>query len=106
MSDDALLAVDGLSVSYGGVRAVDGLSLDVGPGQLVGLIGSNGAGKTSALDALTGFAAATGSARFDGHDVLTIPAHRRARLGMTRTWQAVEMFDDLTVRENLQVAAA
>ena len=102
----ALLEVDRLSVSYGGVRALDGVSLRVEPGSLVGLIGSNGAGKTTALDALTGFASATGSARMGGHDLLGLPAHARARLGMTRTWQAVELFDDMTVRENFQVASS
>jgi branched-chain amino acid transport system ATP-binding protein len=102
----ALLEVDRLSVSYGGVRALEGVSLRVEPGTLVGLIGSNGAGKTTALDALTGFASATGSARMGGHDLLGLPAHARARLGMTRTWQAVELFDDMTVRENFQVASS
>jgi len=81
------------------------VNLDVAQGVLVGLIGSNGAGKTTALDAVTGFVPATGSARFEGHEVLGMRAHHRSRLGMVRTWQAVQLFEDMTVRENLLVAA-
>jgi branched-chain amino acid transport system ATP-binding protein len=103
---EPLLSVENLSVAYGAVKAVEGLRFEVGPGRLVGLIGSNGAGKTSALDALTGFAAATGRAMFLGKNLLELPAYKRARLGVTRTWQSVELFDDLTVRENFQIAAS
>src|SRR5262245_27265640 len=102
----ALLEVENLSVSYGGVVAVNQLSLEVEQGGLVGLIGANGAGKTTALDALTGFVRTLGSARMAGRELLDLPAHRRARLGLTRTWQSVELFDDITVRENLQVASS
>ena len=102
----ALLEVENLSVSYGGVRAVDKLSLEVAQRTLVGLIGANGAGKTTALDGLTGFVRASGSARMEGTELLGMPAYRRARLGVTRTWQSVELFDDITVRENLQVASS
>jgi branched-chain amino acid transport system ATP-binding protein len=92
-------------VSYGGVRAVVDLHLKVPRGGLVGLIGANGAGKTTVIDALTGFASASGQARLDGREVLGLPAYQRARLGMARTWQSVDLFDDLTVRANLEVAA-
>jgi branched-chain amino acid transport system ATP-binding protein len=100
-----VLEIHDLCVSFGVVTAVDHLNLDVAQGVLVGLIGSNGAGKTTALDAVTGFVPATGSARFEGHEVLGMRAHHRARLGMVRTWQAVQLFEDMTVRENLLVAA-
>jgi branched-chain amino acid transport system ATP-binding protein len=101
----AVLETTGLSVSFGGLRAVDGVELDVEPGQIVGLIGPNGAGKTTFVDALTGFVPASGLIRFDGRDITRLPANRRAHRGLTRTWQSLELFDDLTVAENLQVAA-
>jgi branched-chain amino acid transport system ATP-binding protein len=101
----ALLETHGLSVSFGGVRAVSELDLRVERGQLVGVIGPNGAGKTTAIDAITGFVPATGRVVFAGHDLSALPAHRRARAGLARTWQSVELFDDLTVGENLLVAA-
>lgn len=101
-----LLESRDLSVTFGAVRAVRNVSLSVEPGTLVGLIGSNGAGKTTMLDALTGFVPATGTASFDGTELLSLPAHRRTALGMSRTWQTVELFDDLTVYENLCVASS
>jgi branched-chain amino acid transport system ATP-binding protein len=71
----------------------------------VGLIGPNGAGKTSFIDGLTGFTATTGVVDFDGERIDRLPAHQRARRGLARTWQSVELFDDLTVGENLRVAS-
>jgi ABC-type branched-subunit amino acid transport system ATPase component/branched-subunit amino acid ABC-type transport system permease component len=94
-----------LSVSYGGVRAVDAVSLEIQAGEIVGLIGPNGAGKTSFVDGLTGFTAASGVVEFGGHSLEGKAPHARARLGLARTWQAGELFDDLTVRENVRVAA-
>ncbi|HWL46045.1 MAG TPA: ABC transporter ATP-binding protein [Ilumatobacter sp.] len=100
-----LLDVRELSVTYGGLRAVAEVDLRVERGQIVGLIGPNGAGKTTFIDAITGLTPATGEIEFDGRRVERLPAHRRARLGLGRTWQSLELFDDLTVFENLQVAA-
>jgi branched-chain amino acid transport system ATP-binding protein len=101
-----LLHVDALRVSYGGVTAVDDVDLTVPAGSVVGLIGPNGAGKTSTIDALTGYHAPSGgSVRFDGRDITSMRAHHRARLGLVRTFQSVELFDDLTVEENLLVAS-
>jgi branched-chain amino acid transport system ATP-binding protein len=99
------LQTTGLTVRYGGVKALTDVSLEVADGQLVGLIGPNGAGKTTLIDAITGFAPATGSVRLGGQDLTGHPAHERARRGLSRTWQAAELFGDLTVRENLAVAA-
>jgi branched-chain amino acid transport system ATP-binding protein len=101
----AVLTTRSISVSFGGVRAVVDVSLDVEPGQLVGLIGPNGAGKTTFIDAVTGFVPHGGSVSIDGRDVTGARPHVRARRGLTRTWQATELFDDLSVRENLTVAA-
>ncbi len=102
----SLLEVDDLRVSFGGVTVLDGISLRVEAGTLVGLIGPNGAGKTTCIDALTGYLPqAKGRVVFDGRDLRGMAPHRRARLGLVRTFQAVELFDDLTVRENLCAAA-
>jgi branched-chain amino acid transport system ATP-binding protein len=102
----ALLNVEALRVTYGGVTAVDDVHLDVPAGRIVGLIGPNGAGKTSTIDALTGYHAPShGTVRFDGEDLTRLRAHQRARRGLVRTFQSVELFDDLTVEENLLVAS-
>jgi len=102
-----VLEVDGLRVTYGGVTAVDGVSFVVSPGEVFGLIGPNGAGKTSMIDALTGYAAvAAGRVTFRGRDLTRMAPHHRARAGLARTFQSVELFDDLTVAENLAVASS
>ena len=101
----ALLETHGLTITFGGVRAVDDLDLQIEQGQLVGIIGPNGAGKTTAIDGITGFVPTSGRITFDGHPIDGLPAHRRARAGLGRTWQSVELFDDLTIAENLMVAA-
>jgi branched-chain amino acid transport system ATP-binding protein len=100
-----VLSARGISVSFGGVHAVIDVDLDVEPGQLVGLIGPNGAGKTTFIDAITGFVPYRGWCALAGTDITGLSPHARARLGLARTWQAIELFDDLTVRENLTVAA-
>jgi branched-chain amino acid transport system ATP-binding protein len=100
-----LLEVNHLSVSFGSVRALADVDLAVPEGQLVGLIGPNGAGKTTFIDAVTGFVPASGDVIFDGQNLSAEPPHARSRRGLARTWQTIELFDDLTVRENLVVAA-
>jgi branched-chain amino acid transport system ATP-binding protein len=99
-----VLAARGISVRYGGVRALSNVSLEVPEGTIVGLIGPNGAGKTTLVDALTGFAPCEGRVEIAGEDVTRLKPHARARRGLGRTWQAVELFDDLTVAENVAVA--
>ena len=101
----SVLSARDISVSFGGVHAVVGVDLDVEPDQLVGLIGPNGAGKTTLIDAITGFVPHRGTVSIDGRDVTGSKPHVRALRGLARTWQATELFDDLTVRENLTVAA-
>src|SRR5919107_1885822 len=101
----AILATKGLSARFGGVHALSEVDLEVSDGQLVGLIGPNGAGKTTFIDAITGFVHSTGEVALHGEDLTHLSPDARAHRGLTRTWQAAELFDDLTVRENLTVAA-
>lgn len=104
-ANDGLLQTSALSVHFGGVRALDGVTLEVRPGQIVGLLGANGAGKTTFIDAVSGFVPYQGRVRLAGRDLDRLPPHARARAGLARTWQSIELFSDLTVRDNLQVAA-
>jgi ABC-type branched-subunit amino acid transport system ATPase component len=101
----ALLECHDLSVAYGGVHALMPTTFSVDIGQLVGLIGPNGAGKTTLIDALTGATSCQGRVIFDGHDISTFKPHRRASMGLGRTFQGMELFDDISVQENLLVAA-
>ena len=100
-----LLQTVDLSVTYGAVRAVHELSIDVDAGELVGLIGPNGAGKTTCIDAVCGFTAHEGSVVLDGVSLDGLRPDVRARRGVVRSFQQVELFDDLDVRGNLLVAA-
>jgi branched-chain amino acid transport system permease protein len=104
-SRPAVLRVDGLSVAFGGVRAVREVTLEVREGELVGLIGPNGAGKTTLVDAVSGFVGYAGRVELSGSDLSGLPPYERARRGLGRTWQSTELFDDLDVRENLTVAS-
>ena len=101
----AALTAQGVSVSFGGVHALVDVDLEVAEGRLVGLIGPNGAGKTTFIDAITGFVRSRGRVELTGKDVSRLAPHERARSGLARTWQAGELFDDLTVGENLAVAS-
>jgi ABC-type branched-subunit amino acid transport system ATPase component len=99
------LVVRHANLSYSGVRAVCDVSFGVRQGELVGLIGPNGAGKTSLVDAVTGYARnATGEVVLGGRRLDGVRAHRRARAGLVRTFQGLEIFNDLTVEENVEVA--
>jgi ABC-type branched-subunit amino acid transport system ATPase component len=102
----ALLSVRDLRVAYGGVVAVDKVSFDVPEGAIVGLIGPNGAGKTTMVDALSGFASYTGNVTFHGDDLAGMKPHRRVKQGLSRTFQAIELYEDLAVEENLEVGLA
>jgi len=101
----SVLRTTNLSVRFGGVHAVEDADVVVEEGELVALIGPNGAGKTTFIDAITGFVRYTGLAELDGKDLEGMAPHERARRGLARTWQSTELFDDLSVRENLTVAA-
>jgi branched-chain amino acid transport system ATP-binding protein len=99
------LRTSGLSVTFGGLHAVSGVDLVVPAGKIVGLIGPNGAGKTTCIDAISGFVKCEGSISLDGVELRGMPAYKRARIGLSRTFQSQELFADLTVAENLMVAA-
>ncbi|MFM7063005.1 MAG: ABC transporter ATP-binding protein [Actinomycetes bacterium] len=98
------LRTDGLTVRHGGVVALSQVSLHVRAGEVVGLIGPNGAGKSTFVDAVSGFVAHSGTVRVGETDVSALAPHDRARCGLARTWQSVELFDGLSVREQCAVA--
>ena len=95
--------MSGVCVSYGGVVANQDVSFEVYPGEIVGLIGPNGAGKTTLIDAITGYARATGSVELFGARLDALKPYQRSRDGLGRTFQGIELYDDLSVRENVEV---
>jgi branched-chain amino acid transport system ATP-binding protein len=100
-----LLEVDDVVVRFGGVTAVDGASFAAEDGKVTGLIGPNGAGKTTCFNVINGLQRPTcGRVRFDGRDITRLPVHRRARRGMGRTFQRLEAFGSLSVRDNVRAA--
>jgi ABC-type branched-subunit amino acid transport system ATPase component len=101
-----LLEARDIGVRYGGVQALDGVTCGVDAGEIVGIIGPNGAGKTTLLNAISGLTPLQhGQVLFEGRDMAPHSPHRRARLGLARTLQAVDLFEGLTVRENLLLMA-
>jgi len=101
------LAARGVSVHFEGLTALDAVDLSLAPGEIVGLIGPNGAGKTTLLNVLSGFQKpAAGQVTLDGENVTGRPPHKIARHGVARTFQAVRLFDSLSVLENIQIGAA
>jgi len=101
----ALLEARGIAKSFGGIHALSQLSLHVESGEAVGLVGPNGAGKTTLFNCLNGVERPdTGTVVFAGHRIDGLPIHRRARLGIGRTFQRLELFSGLTVRDHLLVA--
>jgi ABC-type branched-subunit amino acid transport system ATPase component/ABC-type branched-subunit amino acid transport system permease subunit len=98
------LVATGMTVRFGGRVALDHVDVRVGPRELVGLIGTNGAGKSTLMNAIGGFVPADGRVEVLGRDVTHLPAYRRHRAGLGRTFQAARLYDDLTVRETVMVA--
>jgi urea transport system ATP-binding protein len=94
-----------LTVDFDGFKAIDGVDLTLLQGRLHFLIGPNGAGKTTLVDALTGLVHGTGQAEFRSHDLLTMKAHEIVRLGIGRTFQTATVFEQLSVLQNLDIAA-
>ena len=102
----ALLAVNAVTKRFGGLVAVDNASIEVAQGSITGLIGPNGAGKTTLFTVIAGFEPATsGSVAFEGRDITALPTHQRASAGIARTFQIVQPFAGLSVRENNAVGA-
>lgn len=100
------LVVEGVTKDFVGLRALDDVSLELGQGEILGLIGPNGSGKTTLINVVSGLLAPTaGRARVDATVVTGKPAHVAARAGIARTFQSVRLFTALTARENLEVAA-
>lgn len=101
-----ILRCEDVSRHYGSLRAVDGVSMSVNPGEVLGIGGPNGAGKTTFFDVVTGITAPSGGRIvFDGHDVTEMGADRICHLGIARTFQLNAAFEHMTVEENVQVAA-
>jgi ABC-type branched-subunit amino acid transport system ATPase component/branched-subunit amino acid ABC-type transport system permease component len=101
-----ILAVDGLTVEFGGIRALENVSLSVVPGRVTGLIGPNGAGKTTLIDAVTGITRRyTGSVSLAEQNLNALSAATRARRGLGRTLQGLELFEELTVYENIVIGS-
>jgi branched-chain amino acid transport system ATP-binding protein len=101
----ALLEVKQVTVRFGGVTALDAVDLDVDDGRVTGLIGPNGAGKTTLFNVICGLQPASrGQVLLDGADIANLPPHKRARLGIGRTYQRLEVFGSMTARDNIRVA--
>jgi branched-chain amino acid transport system ATP-binding protein len=103
----SLLKITGLGKSFGGLKAVNGLSFEVARGEIVGLLGPNGSGKTTAMNLISGaLQASAGEIVFDGHRIAKLPPHKIARLGIARTFQLVRVLGTMTSAENVQAGMA
>ena len=101
-----LLRLSGVRKRFGGFVVLNDVSFAVSAGEIVGLVGPNGSGKTTTINVISGLLRDDGGRiEFDGHDVGALPVHRRARLGINRTFQVPKVFREMTVRENIEVAA-
>jgi branched-chain amino acid transport system ATP-binding protein len=102
----ALLEVRNVSLAFGGVRALRDVSLDINEGEILSIIGPNGAGKTTLFNVISGvYRPSAGSVRFAGRELIGMPLHRIAALGIARTYQVVRPFPRLSVVDNVAVAA-
>lgn len=106
MTGEPVVRVENLSKSFGGVKAVDGVSFEVREGEILGVIGPNGCGKTTLFNCILGqYRPDRGRVEIDGEDVSRWPPHRRARAGLARTFQLLQVFESMSVRDNLKTAA-
>lgn len=99
------LVVQNICVNYGAFRALDGVSIDVAPGSITGVIGPNGSGKTTLINAITGIQAASGTIRLDGQVLGRRSVPRRAELGVARTFQAIRLFQSMSILDNIMLGA-
>lgn len=105
MADTPILETRGITVQFGGHKAVKDVSIGIADGTITGLIGPNGAGKTTLFNTITGLQKpTTGKVFLDGRDITSAPPYKRARQGLARTFQRLELFVSLSVRDNLRVA--
>lgn len=99
-----LLSVDGVTLAFGGVKALSGVSFNVAPGSITAVIGPNGAGKTSLFNTISGFYRPNnGSVHFKGQDITRLPAPKRARMGLGRSFQNIALFRGMTVLDNIKL---
>lgn len=99
-----LLQVDGVTLAFGGVRALSGVSFEVAPGSITAVIGPNGAGKTSLFNTISGFyRPSSGHVRFKGQDITRVPTPQRARMGLGRSFQNIALFRGMTVLDNIKL---
>ena len=99
-----LLQVQGVTLAFGGVKALTGVGFDVLPGSITAVIGPNGAGKTSLFNTISGFyRPSQGSIRFQGQDITRVPAPQRAKLGLGRSFQNIALFRGMTVLDNIKL---
>jgi len=99
-----LLQVQGVTLAFGGVKALTGVGFDVQPGSITAVIGPNGAGKTSLFNTISGFyRPSQGSIRFQGQDITRVPAPQRAKLGLGRSFQNIALFRGMTVLDNIKL---
>lgn len=106
MSSEQLLKLDGVCKSFGGLTVLNHVSFSVAPGEILGLVGPNGSGKTTMINIISGVHRAdAGSILFQGQELRNLPTFRLAHLGVNRTFQVPKTFRDMTVRENIAVAA-
>ncbi|MCB1470772.1 MAG: ATP-binding cassette domain-containing protein, partial [Rhizobiaceae bacterium] len=107
MAPEASLRANDIGVRFGGVVALDNVSLEINPNEIVGLIGANGAGKSTLINVISGFQRPTsGAVRLGDRSLLGMSSHHVARAGVVRTFQAVRLFSELTVEENVAAVAA
>ncbi len=103
-SASPLLTVEGLTLSFGGVKALNGVSFEVQPGSITSVIGPNGAGKTSVFNTLSGFyTPSAGRIVFEGHDLKGVPPPKRAAMGLARSFQNIALFRGMTVLDNIKL---
>jgi branched-chain amino acid transport system ATP-binding protein len=106
VSSDAILELRGVVKSFGGLLVLDDVGFAVRPGEILGLVGPNGSGKTTAINVISGvYHADAGNITFNGREIERVPTFRRVPLGINRTFQVPKPFHDMTVRENIEVAA-
>ena len=102
----SLLRLENVTKKFGGLVAVDKVSLEIKEGELIGIVGPNGSGKTTLFNVISGvFPPEEGTVIFDGHDITTLPPYKRAPLGLGRTFQISRPFSSASVRENVAIGA-